>query len=91
MTFPKSSYYIFPTHKLSVVIEKLRLSIANCVFHFFVCKFGKKIFELATRVDNYAIEDWAADLAAETTASAETPASVTAAATGYQLASCWWG
>ncbi len=32
----------FPTHKLSVVIETLRLSIANFVFQIFVvCKFGK--------------------------------------------------
>jgi hypothetical protein len=63
LTFPNSNYYISPTHKLSVVIEKLKLSIANFVFQIFLVlvNLEKMNFELATRVDNYTLEDLSAE------------------------------
>jgi hypothetical protein len=73
----------------------------------FVCEFGKMNFELATRVDNYTLEDLSAEElpAAEPWACipvAATPAADTATAavedpasadapTGYQLSLCWCG
>ena len=100
LTFQNSNYYIFPTHKLSVVREKLRLSIASFVFHIlFFVNLKHMNFELATRVGDCTFEEVqpaaaaiAADTAAETAAgevmaaAAAYDADVTAAATERQAA-----
>jgi hypothetical protein len=85
LTFRNSNYYIFPTHKLSVVLEKLRLSIASFVFSYLICFVNSKHvnFELATRVDDCTFEEVqpaAVDTAAVDTAAAAAVAVMAAAA-----------
>jgi hypothetical protein len=99
----KRLYY--PTQKIPVVLEKLKVSIANLVFQILFCSvvdFSKMNFELATRVDDCTLEEMPAAVAAEEAeeipAEEAEPAEVAsevaaeeAGPTGYQLSLCWCG